>query len=183
MTMSEKTKVMVKHFIYEGIFNYREFFRTMDFWLRDKFYDKKEKLNFKYITPEGSEYQLHFEPWKKVTDFYKIELMIEVLASKVKDVEVEIDGKPVKMQKGRIEVMITSWLIIDYKNSMEKKPFHYFMRELFVRFVYKHITKKYWEMAVDEATDLEMTLRSYLNTLKNRTKEIYETGREHTRYA
>ncbi len=182
--MSEKTRVIIKQFIYEGLFNYREFFRTMDFWLRDKFYDKKEKLNYKYVTPEGNEYQIHFEPWKKVTDYYKIEQQIEILASKVKEVEVEINGKAVKMNKGKIEVMITGWLIVDYEGRFNKanSPFLYFLREMFDRFVYGYITKKYREMVVDDSTDLDMTMRSYLNTFEKKMKENYESGREHTRH-
>ncbi|MBI1969944.1 hypothetical protein HYS48_04585 [Candidatus Woesearchaeota archaeon] len=183
--MVEKQRVAERHFEYKGLFKFRELFRIMDFWLRDKFYDKKEKYTSKMETPLGIQYNLQFEPWKKVTDYYKIVLEIEMTVTALREVEVELNGEKQKVNHGKVEVKITSFLVFDYENKFEdaEKPFLYFLRHIMNFFVYKHITKKYWEMAVDEATDLENTMRSYLNTFQHKMEESYETGHEHTRYA
>lgn len=182
--MVEKQRVIEKHFSYKGLFRFRELFRVIDFWLRDKFYDKKEKQNTKAELPTGIQYTLQFEPWKKVTDYYKIELRIELVASEVKELEIEINGEKQRVNHGTVEVRITGYLIFDYENKIEdkNKPFLYFYRHLMNFFVYKHATRKYLEMTVDEATDLENSMRSYLNTFKYKLKEPYETGHELTRY-
>ena len=52
--MVEKNRIIQKQFSYTGLFRYKEFFRTLDFWLRDKFYDKKEKGSAEYRYHDNS---------------------------------------------------------------------------------------------------------------------------------
>lgn len=182
--MVEKNRIIHREFVYEGLFNYREFFRKIDFWLRDKFYDKKERGTGEYRLPDGQKYiSLYFEPWKKVTDYYKITIRIDLQVKEMKEVEIEVDGKKQKLNQGRIECALTGYLTLDYDDRMEKTAMIQFMRDLFHRYVYHYITKKYMEMVVDDLGDLENTLRSYLNTFQRKQVQSYETGREHTRFA
>ena len=184
--MVEKNRIIQKQFSYTGLFRYKEFFRTLDFWLRDKFYDKKEKGSAEYRYHDNSkQIQLLFAPWKKVTDYYKITLRIEVLVREMKEVEVEIDGKKQRLNHGTVDVSLTGFLILDYDDRLEKReqPFLLFLRDMFHRYVYGYITKKYTEMVVDDLTDLENSLRSYLNTFTKKQEASFESGREHTRYA
>lgn len=182
--MVEKNRIIQKQFAYEGLFRYRELFRLLDFWLRDKFFDKKEKGTGEYRNPDGSK-QIHilFEPWKKVTDYYKVSLRIELMVKNMKEVEVEIDGKKERLNHGFIECVLSGFLVLDYDNRMEKRAGLQFLRDMFQRYVYHHITKKYTEMVVDDLTDLENTLRSYLNTFTKKREGSFESGREHTRYS
>lgn len=182
--MVEKNRVIQKQFAYQGLFVYRELFRLLDFWMRDKFYDKKEKGNAEYRYPDSTkQISILFEPWKKVTDYYKIGLRIEVLVKGMREVEVELDGKKQRLNQGLIEVTLTGFLVHDYENRMEKRATLLFLRDLFGRYTYAHVTKKYTEMVVDDLTDLENTLRSYLNTFTKKQEGSFESGREHTRYA
>src|SRR3989344_1839273 len=102
--MGEKQKYIVKTFSYEGQFNYRELFRILDVWLREKFYDKWEKRNEQYMTADGMCLETEFTPWKKVTDYYKIIIKIEITGTNLKEVEVELHGKKVKMHEGKVSI-------------------------------------------------------------------------------
>jgi len=164
--MGEKQKYIVKKVAYEGLFNYRELFRIIDVWLREKFFDKNERRNEQYHTEEGMQIEIEFVPWKKTTDYFKEIIKIEIDAINLKEVEVENNGQKIKMHQGKIYIKLTGYLIVDYdylgKQSW-KKPLHYFLRDIFDKFVYWNITKKYRDMVIDDVNDLQNGIRSYLN--------------------
>ena len=164
--MGEYQKLLVKKISYTGLFNYKELFRIMDFWLRDKFYDKFERRNEEYHTDRGIQMVTEFKPWKKVTDYYKIIIKIQFHVIDTKKVEVVRNGKKVQMDDGRVDIKLTGYFIPDYEGWWSKnknKPFHYFLRDIFERFVYWYITRKYQGMCIDHVNDLYHHLSTYLN--------------------
>lgn len=160
--MGEYQKLVVRKLSYEGLFNYKDIFRIMDFWLRDKFYDKYERRSEEFHTDRGTQIVTEFKPWKKYTDYYKGILKIEFLVMDMHDVEIERNGKKVKMNEGRIDIKISAYFIPDYEHWW-MKPMHYFLRDIFERFVYWYITRKYQGMVIDHANDLYHHINTYLN--------------------
>jgi hypothetical protein len=167
--MGEKQTIVAKKLVYDGLFNYREMFRIMEFWLRDKFYDKFEKRNEEYVTPEGKQLDIEFVPWKKFTDYYKGVIKIEIMGHELKEVMVEQQGKKVKMHRGKIEIKLTGYLIVDYFGKWNN-PIHYFIRDLFDRFIYLPITKKYENMVRDHVDDLYAHIAAFLNMTETQYK-------------
>lgn len=163
--MGEKQKYLVKTVSYDGIFNYRDLFRVIDVWQREKFYDKWEARNEQYVTPHGLTIETEFKPWKKVTDYFKIIVKIEINASGLKEVEVEMDGKKVKMQQGKVSIKLTGYLVVDYFHKWNK-PLLYFLRDIYDKYVYWRITKKYIDMVLDDVQSLYEHIRTYLNMIQ-----------------
>ncbi|MBI2147605.1 hypothetical protein HYU19_03950, partial [Candidatus Woesearchaeota archaeon] len=155
-------KYIVKNISYEGLLDYKHFFRVMDFWFRDKFYDKFEKLNEEFVGPEGKFMDFEFTPWKKLSDYHKCTLKVEGKISSLKPVIVNIGGKDVKMHHGKVNMKLTGYLIVDYWKR-HNQPLPYFLRDLFDRYIYRHVTKKYYGMVVQHVTDLASVLEAYLN--------------------
>lgn len=161
--MGEKQKYFTKTFKFDGIFSYKEFFRIMDVWFRDKFYDKYEKRNEEFQNPDGSKnIEMEFVPWKKYTDYYKGMIKIEMQITKMKEVEIEKDGKKVRLNKGSISFKMTGYLVVDYENKWNKTV-SYFIRDIFDKFVNRRITKKYHDILFDDCNDLYNNLTSYIN--------------------
>jgi hypothetical protein len=159
----EKRKFFMKSFSFEGLFVYKDFFRVLDVWLRDKFYDKFEKRNEEFVRPDGTKnVDVELTPWKKTTDYFKLSMKVEVLVSNMRDVEIEQNGKKVRLQKGKLDVKIGGYVTSDYEGRWDEGAW-YFIREVFDQFVYRRISKKYYDMAIDDVTDLHNTLTSYLN--------------------
>jgi len=135
----------------------------VDVWFRDKFYDKFEKRNEEFANPDGSkQIEIEFVPWKKYTDYYKSMIKMEMIVKNLREVEVEIEGKKKKMNKGRIEFKMTGYLVVDYESKWNK-ALQYFLRDIFDKFINRRITKKYHDMLIDDCNDLYNTLTSYLN--------------------
>src|SRR3989344_4767217 len=161
--MGEKQKYVSKGFKFEGLFRYSEFFRVMDVWLRDKFFDKFEKRNEEFVKPDWTkQIEIEFTPWKRYTDYYKTIFKIEIVVSNLKDVEVEQNGKKVKLQKGKIEFKLTGYLIVDYENRWNKALW-YFIRDIYDKFINRAITKKYYDLLITDCDDLYNTLTAYVN--------------------
>jgi len=159
----EKQKFVNKAFTFEGLFSYKDFFRILDVWLRDKFYDKFEKRNEEFVKPDGSkQIDIELTPWKKTTDYYKLTMKIEIIVSNLREVEIEQDGRKIRLQRGKIDAKIGGYLYVDYEGRWAT-PVQYFIRDIFDRYVNSRITKKYYDMAIDDVTDLYNTLTSYLN--------------------
>ena len=160
--MGEKQKFIVKNLAYEGLLDYKHFFRIMDFWFRDKFYDKSEKLNEEFVGPQGKFMEFEFVPWKKVTDFWKIVIKVEGKISNLRPVVVNIGGKEERMHHGKVNLRVTGYLNADYKQR-HNKALSYFLRDLFDKYIYHHVTTKYYAMVVDHVTELVNVLEAYLN--------------------
>ncbi|MDO8642268.1 MAG: hypothetical protein Q7R76_01600 [Candidatus Woesearchaeota archaeon] len=161
--MGEKQKYIVKKISYEGYFNYRELFRILDFWQRDKFYDKREHRSEEMVTDKGKNIDLEFLPWKKYTDYFKGVFKIVITVQHMKEVEIMVRGEKRKMNHGSIDIQITGYLIVDYEGYWDRHPLLTFIRDIFDRYFNWYITKKYINMLTDHANDLYFSLSSYLN--------------------
>ena len=176
--MGEKQKLIGKSFTYEGIFVFRHMFYEMDSWLREHWYDKHEKWNEYQVMPDGSK-QISFEfvPWKKYTDYFKGRLKVELMATNLRDVEVEQDGKKIKAQQGKIEAKFTGYLIVDYEwfyGSRWNTPFLYFLRDIYDKFINIRYTMKYRRMVVDHTNELAGVMMSYLNMQQYKLVNVAE---------
>jgi len=164
--MGEKQRLISRRFSYEGIFNYREFFRIYDSWLREKFYDKYEGRTEQYDDERGMHINTEFIPWKKVTDYHKYILKMEIAGADIKEVEVVKEGKKIRMHHGKLNIQITGYFVVDYPDvglGKWNKPLHYFMRDMYDKYIYWRMTKKYMALLVEHTNDLSHVLKSYLN--------------------
>lgn len=168
--MGDKQKIIAKKFSYEGLFNYKDLFRIIDVWHRDKFYDKWEKRSEEYANPDGTKnLEFEFTPWKKYTDYHKGIIKIEGWVLNMKEVEINVKGKKIKVNSGRIDIKFTGYMVMDYEEKWDINMPLYFLRDLWDRYVVHHISNKYEKMLVDHINDLHNTLQSHLNMHQYRT--------------
>lgn len=168
--MGEKQKYIVKKISYDGYFNYREIFRIIDFFLRDRYYDRFEKRSEEMITDKGKNIDLEFTPWKKYTDYYKGIIKIEITIQHMKDVEVVIRGEKRKMNHGHIDIKLTGYITVDYENYWDRHALLTFIRDIFDRYFMWYLTRKYVNMLYDHVNDLYFSLSSYLNATQYKSE-------------
>lgn len=165
--MGEKN-IIVDNFpiSYEGLFDFNEFYMTLDKWFREKSYDKLEKKNSEVVTKTGRDIELVLKPYKKITDYAKIEFNIRIKVIGMTDVIVKRNNMEMKLNKGKLALTLTSYLVTDYENAWQSKPYFYFIRAVFDKWVYSSQTSK-WEGQVSGDTNhLIHALRRFLNTYK-----------------
>ncbi len=148
---------------YEGLFDASELYALIDAWFRDKRYDKKELKNAEKVRPEGKYVELELMPWKKISDYHKHEIKIRMIMNDLKEVEVEKDGRKVKLNQGLVQFVFDGYLTTDYENRWENKPYYFFMRTLFDKFFFKSYTSKYKQLLLDDVNDLMTQIKAFLN--------------------
>ncbi len=134
---------------YLGMFNSKELYRNTREWLADKGYVKPENIKYleKYYSEkrssdprEGTTIWIWWRTKKgeEKSSYYEMHMDIDFHFRFVKDIEVMVEGKKMKVQQGEIEVMLNSYLVLDpddkWENHWLLKNFH----ELF----YKRIWRK-----------------------------------------
>src|SRR3989344_8232983 len=98
---------------YEGLFNSDELFNIASAFFYEKGYDWYEKLNLRQVTPTGKQIRIVLEPWKNITDFYKIIISVKMNMTDVREVEVEQDGQALKLNQGQVHIIFDAYILAD----------------------------------------------------------------------
>ena len=151
---------------YQGMFDLFEFYKLIDNWFREKAFDKRELRNQEIVRPDGKYVELILMPWKKISDYARHVIRIELRVFKLKEVVVERDGNRVKMNEGRVDIILDGYLDTDHEDRWEQKPFYFFMRTLFDKFVYRTYSTQYEELLVENVSQLHTLMKSFLNLYK-----------------
>lgn len=153
-------------FSYEGLFNSGELYTVISSWFFDKGWDWYEKLNEEQITPEGKQLYIVFEPWKNISDFYKLAITIKVIGTNLKEVEVKHDGQDLRLNQGLVRIYFDGYVLVDRKTKWEKKPFFWFLSMLSQKYFFRNHFAKAEIWLKSDVDDLYHKIKNYLNVFK-----------------
>lgn len=162
--MSER-RLVIDHMTlsYEGLFDLHELYSLINQWLKDKGFDLREQRNQEQVRPNGKSIEVEMLPWKKITDYARHVIRVNIKVLNMKDAVVEEDNKRVKLNKGTIRIVMDGYLDTDYEDRWESKPFYFFIRTLFDKFVYRTYSTQYEELLVENCLQLHSTIKAFLN--------------------
>lgn len=165
--MAER-KLVVDHLKlgYEGLFNAGELYSVISTWFFDKNYDWYEKMNQELITPDGKQVRIILEPWKNITDFYKLVFGVKLHLTDIKDVEVEHEGKTLKLSQGVVKVTFDGYVVSDRKKQWHSKPFWWFLSIIMEKYFFQDHYKKAETWMLSDVDDLHDKIKNYLNMFK-----------------
>ena len=150
-------------FQYKGLIDAKGLYKIIDKWFKDHGYDKVELWNYEEIYEDGKQLTLKLQPYKKISDYAKIEIRVTAVFSKCQDVVVTKDKVKIKLLKGSAKFTFDTFLTTDYENSWETKPLYFFMKIVAERFLYRSVIERYEEQGVGDTEDLKREIKSYLN--------------------
>ena len=148
---------------YDGLFDLHELYSLINQWLKDKGFDLREQRNQEQVRPNGKFIEVEMLPWKRITDYARHVIRLNIKVLNMKDVVVEEDNKRVKLNKGTIRMVMDGYLDTDYEDRWESKPFYFFIRTLFDKFVYRTYSTQYEELLVENCLQLHSTMKAFLN--------------------
>jgi len=148
---------------YEGLFNVTELYKMIDGYLRTKSYDRSEPKNVERVRPEGKFIDIELFPWRKLTDYARSRIRIRIVMTDIKEVEVEKEGRKVKMNQGKVQFTFDGWLDTDYENKWESKPILYFLRGVVDKFIYKSYLDGYMDVIQQDINHLYTQIKAFLN--------------------
>ncbi|MGM5485402.1 MAG: hypothetical protein ACQEP1_06040 [Nanobdellota archaeon] len=153
---------------YKGLFSVTELYRLIDFWFMEKGYTKHELNNFQEDKQDGKKIYINKEPYKKTSDYIKYVIQCEIECDQVKEVEVEKNGKKIRLNQGNCSVIITGHLITDYERKWEDKAFFYFLQQIFDKFVWNPFVSRAEKGLIEECNHLRTQVSSFLNLYRYR---------------
>ena len=158
-----KTLIDGKSLSYEGVFNIKELYKLIDKWFKDHGYEKQEIKNWEDVSENEKQIVIEVIPYKKVSDYARIDVRIFMIFSKLTEIDLEKDGVKHHMNKGRAEFYFDAYVVTDYENKWETRAVFYFFKNIFDKFIYKVYTSNYDGEAIRDETEIENEIRSFLN--------------------
>lgn len=165
--MPEKKIVYQDKFIsFEGLFNLKDLFRTIIRWFNEHGYDMFENKNYEEVYEDGKKIIFELIPYKKVSDYYRLEIRVFAVFESLKETEVELNGVKQRLLKGRANFTFDAILVTDYEGRWETKPTYYFYRALIDKFIYRSYTDRYEAQLVKDAREVQEEIKAYLNMFR-----------------
>ncbi|MFA5142194.1 MAG: hypothetical protein WC471_04460 [Candidatus Woesearchaeota archaeon] len=103
---------------YTGVFDFDKLYKSITKWYKAHGYDMQEK---KYVH-KGKELEFEWFGDKKITEYYKYEIEVALFIWEFGETEVVKDGQTIKMNKGRIQMVIKGAYVLDYAKSWGSTP-------------------------------------------------------------
>lgn len=158
-----KTISFGEQFAYKGLIDVKNLYKVIEKWFSEAGYDKVELWNYEEVYEDGKQLTWKLEPFKKITDFAKVEIRIEAWLTKLKEVVVERDGVKVKLFRGEAKFKFDTFMITDYENYWGTKPMYFFLRTLADKFLYRSYVERYEEIALNDKEAIKREIKSFLN--------------------
>jgi hypothetical protein len=105
--------------------------------LESKGYEKREKKTEEIVTEHGRKTEIELRPFKEKTDYVQYMIKLRITLDKVTETIKDINGGSKKFQKGEILINFDAWLLTDYHQRWQMKPWLYFIKGIFNKFIYK----------------------------------------------
>ena len=153
-------------FSYEGLFNSAELYNVISSWFFEKGWDWYEKLNQEQVTSKGKQIRIVFEPWKNISDYYKLVILIKLNLLDVKEVEIEKEGEKLRLNHGAVRMTYDGYVISDRNNEWTKKPFTWFLSFIIEKYFFRNHFQKAEDWVKSDVDDLHHKVKNYLNVYK-----------------
>ncbi|MEK6969755.1 MAG: hypothetical protein AABW48_04980 [Nanoarchaeota archaeon] len=151
---------------YEGLFNADELYSVISSFFFERGWDWFEKINEAHISSSGKQIRIVLEPWKNISDFYKLVIAIKLHMQNVKEVEVQTEEKPVRVSQGIIKMTIDGYVVSDRKGKWHNEPVHWFLGVVLEKYFFKDPYRKAEMWLKSEVEGLHSQIKTYLNTFK-----------------
>lgn len=162
--MAEKDKVFSSKIKYSGVMNFADFYKFCYDWLKDEAgLTLSEDKYAEKLSGDAKNIDIDWTGAKEMTDYFKFEAKVSFKIIALTNVEVTIEGKKVKTNKGSVEVSIKGTLIKDYKGKFEKTAFQKFMRGFYEKFVIPSRIDEYQGKVFGDCDEFLAQAKAYLD--------------------
>jgi len=153
-------------FSYEGLFNASELYALVSSFFFEKGYDWYEKVNEEQITPSGKQIHLVLSPWKNVSEYYKLNIMVKINMIDLKEVEIEQEGQSLRLSQGLVRMTFDAYVFSDRKEKWAGSTFKWFMMIVLEKYFFRNHLEKFETWVKSDVEDLLHKIKTYLNTTK-----------------
>ena len=147
------------HIKWQGIFQLEALYKKMKFWLDFKGYTEFEEEEYlEVIKGDSKEIHIRWRAEKPKSSYFSYLLEFQFLITGFKTIEVPIEGKNVKMNKGTFELRMAACVVKDCGNRWKNK----FIQDTYEKYI---IRKMIDERKIDiygDAYELHDEIKRFL---------------------
>tara|TARA_Y100000310_G_scaffold73553_1_gene69644 strand:+ start:224 stop:769 length:546 start_codon:yes stop_codon:yes gene_type:complete len=170
-------KIIVDHekIDYLGPVDCSGLFRLITNFVMERGFDMKTEKDFEHHTPSGIQLEWQGAPWKIMAgaEYARHMIKIRILGTDLKKVAILKEGKKVKLDSGRLQIIIDGFLETDIDTRWEQNPLMLFIRSIYDNFVYKIYTERFEQRLVHDINQLSNSIKQFLNV--NRRFKVIST--------
>ena len=160
--MAEKEQVIKEKVEHSGYFDFKGFYSFAHSWLKEENYDIEEEKYAETISGNSKSINFEWKATKTLSDYFKHELKMRFEVRDLTDVEVEVDGKKKKMNKGKIGVEVKGNLIRDPQSKWDITPWYRFLRDVYNKYIIASRVQSSGDKVVGDVIKFKEELKAYL---------------------
>lgn len=160
--MSEKDIIFKGKIKQTGIFSFKDFYSFIYDWLREENYDVFEKRYIEKVKGDTKDIEITWSAEREISDYFKFIITMDWLILGMKTIEVQKEGKKVKMESAALEIKFRAILVKDYEDRWENQPFWKFMRGFYERYIIKNRIDEYQVKLMEELEETIAQCKSFL---------------------
>lgn len=160
--MAEKEEIIKEKISHSGVFNFSDFYKYAHSWLNEEDYGVAEEKYSEKVSGNSRDITIEWKATKQVSDYLKMGWKIEFDVEGLTDVEVEIDGKKKKMNKGKVTVDIKAALFKDPESKWESSPFNRFLRDVYNKYIIPKRLENVQDRIITDVQDFKEELKAFL---------------------
>ena len=165
--MLEKKVVVDRlQFNYNGAFELEEFYKTVEDWKDANGREKEIKKKLEHITQKGKNIEWTVELWRFVTAKDKFMTRVRALFKNVSEIDVKKGNINRTLNQGEVLIIFDSFLETDYHEEWIMKPWIYFLRTVFDKYIYNFWAERYVSKLRTETYDLHRTVTAFFHLYK-----------------
>ncbi len=149
---------------WKGVFDLGDMYRQLKWWFDyegfgDETKNFKEVKYVERIKPIGKQYEIRWICEKNVSDYFAYQIEITMLIFGVKDAEVNVGSKKVKIDRGEIDMRISSRLIRNRSGKWKKESF---LKKIYDSFIVKDRIDGYKQDIYEKTYKFQDEVKKYL---------------------
>jgi len=145
-----------------GIFDFKEVYRICYEWFINEGYDVAEKSYVEKVGQKGKEIEIVWVAVRKVSDYFRFQIKSTWHILGLNDIEVEENGRKIKMNQGDLEIRFDVILEKDYESRWEDNALLKFLRGVYDKHIIQARIDKYETKLVEEVNEVITQVKSFL---------------------
>lgn len=160
--MAEKEQIIKEKVEHSGLFDFKGFYSFTHSWLKEESYDVVEEKYSENVSGSARNINFEWSATKTLSDYFKRELKLKFDIKELVEVEVDIDGKKKKMNKGKVSLEVKGSLIKDPDSNWESSPFYRFLRDIYNKYVVPGRIDNMSGLTAGDVVSLKEEVKAYL---------------------
>ena len=160
--MSEKDTIFKSKVRQRGLFDFKDIYEFAYNWLTDQNYDMFERKYVEKVKGESKDVEVKWEATKELSDYFRYVIEVQWVILGMKSVEVQQDGKKIKIDSGVIDLRFKASLVKDYESRWENHPFWKFLRGFYDRYIIRTRVEQYEERLLGEINEYIAEIKGLL---------------------